>query len=65
MEFGYFRLLNYYEDYGISFKRFWHRYRRLDYFDVHSLEFSFCEKFSTKLKEFCQWISDIDLLVGR
>ena len=62
MEFGYFRLLNHYEDHGISFKEFWKKNRHINFLDEISLEF-YREQFSIKLKEFCPRISTIDLLM--
>ena len=61
MEIGYFRLLNYCENYHIPFKRFWRENRRIKYIDEKTLKFS-REQFSKELKGFYQRISSVDLL---
>ena len=58
---GYFRLLNYYEDYGINFDEFWKENRRIHFIDNSPLTFN-RKNFSNKLKAFCPWISTVDLL---
>lgn len=63
-EFGYFRLLNYIENYGISFKNFWKRYRHGDFILIEErIKDINREDFCVKLKEICPHVSEFDLLM--
>ena len=62
-EFGYFRLVNYVGDYGVSFKEIWKKYRHGDFILMreNTQEFN-REDFCVKLKEICPHVSGFDLL---
>lgn len=62
-EFGYFRLLNYIGNYGISFKEMWKKYCHGDFILVgkRTREFN-REDFCVKLKEICPHVLEYDLL---